>query len=166
MSSASSESSLGIFEARKHIGETLGECHLTFRPSVSPVLAREGVRTVGRAVRVEKQPAHMHFAARPAQVRLRFVRVHARHLGRAGSASPWSERSRGRGSRAPRGSVCTPTGDSRPPSGPRARPRHVASSAGLDRGGRCRRMSGRSISGTSGDTRSDRLGGGSPSQRT
>ena len=35
-----------------------------------------------------------------------------RSRGRAGSASPWSERSRGRGSRAPRGSVCTPTGDS------------------------------------------------------
>ena len=33
-----------------------------------------------------------------------------------------------------------------------ARPRHVASSAGLDRGGRCRRMSGRSISGTSGES--------------
>ena len=61
-------------------------------------------------------------------------------------------RCRGRDSRARHGCACTPTVDSRPPSAPRGRPPRVALSAGLDVGGRCRRTSGRSASGTSGES--------------
>ena len=77
--SGSSESPLSIFEAREHIGETLGECHLAFRLSISPVLAREGVRTVGRAVRLQKQSTEMYIAALSPQMRFRLVGVDACH---------------------------------------------------------------------------------------
>ena len=79
VSLSSSESPLSIFEAREHIGETLGECHFTFRFSVSPVLAGEGVRTVDRAVRLQKQSTSMYFAAVSTEMRFRLVGVDACH---------------------------------------------------------------------------------------
>ena len=73
------ESPLSIFEEREYIGQTISEFHPTFRLSVSPVLAGDGGRTVGRPVRLQQQSTSMYFAAPSAQMRLRLVGVDARH---------------------------------------------------------------------------------------
>ena len=178
----------------------------------SPASVSTSTVNRSQAVRPSRAPARTSSRAGAGS-----AREPGRSRGCAGSASPGSERSRGRGSRAPRGSVCPPhwgcstatrttsaatarrvIGRPRPR---RALPsyvwainlryqRRIVSGVTMRRpasrragrvAGRARRVdgvghrSGEAAEGPGtpggpdappGDTRSDRLGGGSPSQRT